>query len=225
MQGFKMRHAKVEAKNFANMTTVAPVATPRRARLAPKLRMAAETDMRMIATLMDLSSAGGMAFAWARIATKDQDWRDVAIEDMLALDGDLSLKNIILVEVGGQVAGMAVLNGLSDDFTCVDDDMLPAESRPLYAILKAAPGCLLVREIAVFPRFRGQGCGNALMVGAHAVAEGKGMPGMALNVHESNLGARKLYESHGFTPVSACPAVCHPAYAPTSMWITMKRMF
>jgi ribosomal protein S18 acetylase RimI-like enzyme len=214
-----MRHAR----NLSMPAMAEPKATPRAARMRPVLRMATKNDTRKIATLMDLSSAGALSQAWGRLAGRGEDWRDVAAEEILSETSELALVNIVMVEVAGQVAGMAVLNGLSDEFTDIDVSMLPTESQPLYVILKAAPGHLLVREIAVFPRYRGQGCGHALMIAAESIAEDKGFPGIVLNVHETNLGAKRLYESHEFAPVTSCSARGHPAYEASSMWITMIR--
>jgi ribosomal protein S18 acetylase RimI-like enzyme len=208
---------------LATTTTPGANLTPREERMRPKLRMATPDDARKIATLMDLSSNGGLSYLWGKFAVRSEDWRDVAVAEIMEPSSELALVNIVIVEVAGKLAGMAVMNGLSDEFTDIDISMLPTESQPLYTILKAAPGHLLVREIAVFPRFRGQGCGHALMIAAESIAEDKGFPGIVLNVHETNLGAKRLYESHGFVPVTECSARGHPVYEPSSRWITMTR--
>jgi ribosomal protein S18 acetylase RimI-like enzyme len=223
-----MRHSSslaspLDSSAAPSATATAQVVSQRGERMRPKLRMATANDARKIATLMDLSSNGGLSYLWGKFALRSEDWRDVAVAEILEPGSELALVNIVIVEVAGKLAGMAVMNGLSDEFTNIDISMLPTESQPLYSILKAAPGHLLVREIAVFPRFRGQGCGHALMIAAESIAEDKGFPGIVLNVHETNLGAKRLYESHGFVPVTECSARGHPVYEPSSRWITMTR--
>jgi ribosomal protein S18 acetylase RimI-like enzyme len=120
---------------------------------------------------------------------------------------------------------MVLLNGLSDEYNAADIDMVPPDVRPLFSLLVNAPGHLMIREIAVFPRFRGKGVGEALMIPAESIAEGQGFPGLALNVHESNHAAQRLYLRHGFEPVATCKVHSHPAYPAGSRWYTMTRTF
>lgn len=211
-----------------NMPQAAALSRPRtrrEERLAPHLRSARPEDARLIANLMDLSSAGGLAQAWGRLAAKGQDWREVAVAEITAPGSDLQLSNYVVAEVGGRLAGMALLNGLSEEYNAADIDMVPPDVRPLFTLLVNAPGYLLVREIAVFPRFRGQGVGDALMIAAETIAEGQGFPGLALNVHETNTGAQHLYLKHGFEAVATCKVNQHPAYEKGSTWYTLTRRF
>lgn len=197
--------------------------TRREERMAPFLRMAKPGDARLIANLMDLSSAGGLAEAWGRLAQNGEDWRDIAIAEIMAPGSDLQLSNYVIAEIGGRLAGMVLLNGLSEEYNAADIDMVPAEVRPLFSLLVNAPGHLLIREIAVFPRYRGKGVGEALMIAAHSIAEGQGYPGIALNVHETNFPAQRLYVRNDFEPVATCRVHSHPSYAAGSRWYTMIR--
>ena len=56
-------------------------------------------------------------------------------------------------------------------------------------------------NIAVLPRFRGQGVGAALLSALLQWGREKGLSFLTLEVREGNIPARTLYESRGFVPV------------------------
>lgn len=56
-------------------------------------------------------------------------------------------------------------------------------------------------NIAVLPDFQGKGVGKQLLKKIMELAKEKGVKAMTLEVRESNIKARKLYESFGFTEI------------------------
>jgi ribosomal protein S18 acetylase RimI-like enzyme len=66
------------------------------------------------------------------------------------------------------------------------------------AIWDDAPECYLA-ELYVIPSRRGSGLGRALMLGAIEHARARGATHMELNTAESDVAARALYESLGFS--------------------------
>jgi ribosomal protein S18 acetylase RimI-like enzyme len=59
-----------------------------------------------------------------------------------------------------------------------------------------------VYAVEVFPDFRRQGYGGAIMTAAESVVSGRGGAAIGLNVFGSNVGARSLYEQLGYETVS-----------------------
>jgi len=55
-----------------------------------------------------------------------------------------------------------------------------------------------ITNIAVHPEYRGQGIGTRLLSFPIAVAQSRGINGLTLEVRQSNVGARRLYERMGF---------------------------
>ena len=84
-----------------------------------------------------------------------------------------SLAHYIVVEVGGQVAGYA----------------------GMWIIVDEAH----IMNVAVAPAYRERGIGKALMQQVIKLAAQHGADRMTLEVRRSNIPARKLYSSFGFT--------------------------
>jgi ribosomal protein S18 acetylase RimI-like enzyme len=61
---------------------------------------------------------------------------------------------------------------------------------------------LNVHDLAVLPGFQGQGVGCGLLREAERRARERGCCKVTLEVHETNEGARRLYEREGFGPWS-----------------------
>jgi ribosomal protein S18 acetylase RimI-like enzyme len=66
-----------------------------------------------------------------------------------------------------------------------------------YTFEKGA-GVLAINGVAVTENARGQGVGSALLDAATAEGKRRGARKLTLNVHGTNLGARRLYERHGY---------------------------
>ncbi|HEV8189941.1 MAG TPA: GNAT family N-acetyltransferase [Ktedonobacterales bacterium] len=60
----------------------------------------------------------------------------------------------------------------------------------------------LVQNLGVLPKWRGQGCGHALMEAAEAWAREHGATRLVLNVWEFNAGALNFYETLGYRAFS-----------------------
>ena len=67
-----------------------------------------------------------------------------------------------------------------------------------YAVIRVLADEGEIQRIAVYPNRRRQGIGRKLMDAMVAFARARGVRTMALEVRESNLGARNLYDSYGF---------------------------
>lgn len=57
-----------------------------------------------------------------------------------------------------------------------------------------------IGNVAVTPGHRRQGVGDALLAALTALGRERGLAFLTLEVRESNLPARRLYEKHGFRP-------------------------
>lgn len=67
-----------------------------------------------------------------------------------------------------------------------------------YAVLRVLADEGEIQRIGVYPDYRRQGIARELMDAMVTFARLKGVRAIALEVRESNLGARSLYDSYGF---------------------------
>lgn len=88
-----------------------------------------------------------------------------------------------------------------------------------YCVLRTLADEGEIQRIAVDPAFRRQGIARKLMESMAAVARMKGAREVALEVRESNVSARKLYESYGFRQEAVRrDYYCNPAEDAIIMW-------
>jgi ribosomal protein S18 acetylase RimI-like enzyme len=57
-----------------------------------------------------------------------------------------------------------------------------------------------IHDLAVLPEFRGSGVGGALLAEVERRAQERGCCKITLEVHDTNAGAKRLYERTGFGP-------------------------
>ncbi len=89
-----------------------------------------------------------------------------------------------------------------------------------YANLRIIAGEGEIERIAVDSRFRRQGIGRKLMDKMEKSAAAEGVTDMTLEVRESNMAARKLYESFGFAEEGRRKGYYHnPLEDAVIMWL------
>ena len=76
-----------------------------------------------------------------------------------------------------------------------------------------------IQRIGVYPHYRRQGIARKLMDAMVTFARARGVRAIALEVRESNLGARNLYDSYGFRQEAVRKGYYHnPAEDAIIMW-------
>lgn len=128
----------------------------------------------------------------------------------LTPDTELSLSNVVFVEIDGQVRGMcsgmlgegkSVVNSLTRGAnwrTLMRAGMVVAVTMPVLAALeRRAPDEWYLQSLAVDSDLRGQGVGGQLFDDAIRRARASGAAKLTLDVASSNPRARALYERLG----------------------------
>lgn len=88
-----------------------------------------------------------------------------------------------------------------------------------YSVIRILADEGEIQRIAVWPNYRRQGIGRKLMDAMVAFSRSRGVRSIALEVRESNAGARKLYESYGFSQEALRRGYYHnPAEDAVIMW-------
>ena len=102
-----------------------------------------------------------------------------------------------MIEHKGRVAGCLIGYVIPVATTPISSEM-PAMFVPLQELENAAPGTWYVNVLAVLPAHRNEGLGSELLRFADETGRGLGLRGMSVIVSDANLGARRLYEKHGY---------------------------
>ncbi len=98
-----------------------------------------------------------------------------------------------LLPQGVNTPGVRILMAETPDGDAVGFLWLALERQP------GAGGGAWIYDIEILPEYRGRGFGRALLAAAEAEAAAHGVNSVGLNVFGSNLIARNLYESAGYS--------------------------
>ncbi len=191
----------------------------------PQLRQANLTDATMIAHLMNLVSDGATELSLSRRAANDETWLDVARRDIADADNQICYKNAIMADLGGDVAGMMILNWLASDTPPFDLATLSDEERPANELVAQVTGSLLIRELVVFERFRRLGIASAFLELAASYAKSNKIPALSLTVHGENANAITLYRRNGFVKKDERSILAHETWAfGSKLWLMVKKL-
>jgi len=161
-------------------------------------RPARREDTPVLAELVNMAGEGLPLHAWSRMAEAGQSPWQVGHERALREEGAFSYRNAVVREADGRVVACLVGYALEDDPNPSDYSEIPPMFVPLQELEDLAPGTWYVNVLATLPAFRGRGIGGELLSIAERVAAGLGMRGLSIIVADSNVGARRLYERHGY---------------------------
>ena len=191
--------------------------------IEPPLRRARKEDAEALARLIDIAGEGIPTHLWSQAAGPGLTALDVGIERACREEGGFSYRNAIVIEDGGEVAGMLVGYRLPDPYDAGDLDDLPAVVRPLVELESLAPGSWYVNVLAVFPGRQGRGLGSKLLTLADRLGQESGARDLSIIVAEENSGASALYQRNGFRATARRPVVTFPGFAHGGDWLLMAR--
>ena len=164
------------------------------------LRKAALPDAAILAELFDIASGGEVARAYAARAGTGQSWIEPASGEVAIEIAD-PLSELIVAEVDGEVAGFMALNWFGSGGELPAPEGMDAKERAIRALVARLGEHLLVRDLAVLPRFRRAGIGSALLLLARACADSNGIAAVATVARRGNEEMPRLLASNRFGPV------------------------
>lgn len=179
--------------------------------IAFSIRPAIKADAAEIALLVNIAVHGNVSQGWAnsKQANGTYDPLEVGRLEMLKDDTEFSWKSAYMAEVDGEVAGMLLGYRKLDIRQPVPPETW-APMVPIEQLEAEAEGLWFISMVGVHKPWRGRGTGSALLDKADVEATRTSANGQALIVEDANLGARKLYESRGFTVRTSRPMVPFP---------------
>lgn len=168
-------------------------------------RQAGPEDSRTIAELYQMAAGGVADYMWSGMAEAGESILDVGERRFARTGEDYSFQNCHVATRDGGILGMIHAYPMREA-TDPGDDFDPV-LRP-YAELERVPS-LYIAGIAVYPDYRGQGIGEALMTSFSGHDLGEGLSEHSLIAFEENAGAVRLYERLGYAIVDRRPIVPH----------------
>ena len=162
-----------------------------------RTRPAAPSDAADLAVLINYAGEGLPFYLWERMAEPGETAWDVGKRRALRDEGSFSYRNAVVAEHAGEIVGSLVGYRISNQPEVIDDSV-PAMFVPLIELENLVPGTWYVNVLAVHPELRGQGIGSQLLDIAGERATETGSIGQSIIVSDANVGARRLYERHGF---------------------------
>jgi ribosomal protein S18 acetylase RimI-like enzyme len=194
------------------------------------IRPATTADATHLAAFVDMASEGLALHLWERMRQPGQTLFEIGRSRALREEGSFSYRNAHMADVEGVVAGALVgyqIAEVHDRNLRVAGDQnapaMPAFVEGLIELESMAPLHWYVNVLAIYPEYRGQGVGKALLAHADKLGRETAAKGMALIVASENAGARRLYEKSGYRETARRPLVAFPGFHHGGDWVLMTK--
>ncbi|MFM9845927.1 MAG: N-acetyltransferase family protein [Hyphomicrobiaceae bacterium] len=165
--------------------------------LRPPFRQATPSDAAVLAELVNYAGEGMPLYLWEKMAGPGETAWDVGRKRAARDTGSFSYRNAVVIEHAGRCAGSLIGYAIPAEAVPIGSDM-PPMFVPLQELENLAPSTWYVNVLAVVPEVRGHGLGSQLLDLADETGRAQGLRGMSVIVSDTNAGARRLYERHGY---------------------------
>lgn len=165
--------------------------------MKPRIRPATPEDAALIVDLIRFAGDGIPELVWAGMAVPGQDPLELGRTRARRDEGSFSYRNARIAEIDGQPAGGWLGYRLPDPPPEIGPDFPPA-LRPLQELENLAPGAFYLNVLAVYPAWRNQGLGAAMLDDVAQAARASGATRIAIIAFSANPGAIRLYTRSGF---------------------------
>ena len=194
--------------------------------LEPPYFPAQPDDAEALARLVNMAGEGLPLYLWGKLAKPGETAWDVGRARARRDDGAFSYRNTVTLREGDAAAGAVVSCLIGYDIPerprPIPDDM-PAMFVPLQELENLAPATWYVNVLATAPEHRGKGLGGRLLDFAETGARGAGRRGLSIIVKDANVGARRLYERHGYREAATRPIVKEELVSRGTDWVLLVK--
>ena len=189
-----------------------------------RFRQARESDALDLACLIDCASRGLALWLWGTLRAAGQSSIEVGRHRIRTLTASpLHYATFTVAEIDGAIAGALTGRSIPLLYERGDAADLPDVYAPLLELEAVAAGSWYLNVVAVYPEFRGQGLGSALLSKAEEIARLADAPQISLIVEEVNAGALKLYLKFGFREWMRRPYIPFPGSTDQGDWILLRK--
>lgn len=190
--------------------------------LSPPFRPATPDDAPVLATLVNAAGEGLADYFWRQSAEPGETAWDVGIARARRETGSFSYKNAIVTDLGTGAVASLVGYRQPPEPAAIEADTAPIIV-PLLELENLAPDTWYVNVLAVLDSHRGQGLGTGLLRLADTIAAAQSAPGMSIIVADTNVGARRLYESLGYREIASRPMVKQDWDGPGNAYVLLVK--
>lgn len=181
-------------------------------------------DSSDLALLFDAASRRICSWYWSTLAAPGQSWFEVGRGRVLnQTDKAGHHSKWHVAEAEGRIIGALFGFSVPDPYDQPDLNEVGAPLRALVELEIVAKGCWLLQAVALFPEYRGNGYGPALIERACQAARDAGHRRIALEVESPNTGAISLYRKCGFAEWDRRTYVPFPGSDDEGDWILMAK--
>ena len=194
-------------------------------RLPAGYRQAIPDDASAMAELVNMAGEGLPLYLWTTMAGEGQSPWDVGVERAQRESGGFSYRNTIVRDESGKVVASLIGYSLEDDPAPTDYSDIPSMFVPLQQLEDMVPGTWYVNVLATYLDSRGQGIGSQLLAIAEGIAAALSKRGLSIIVADTNVGARRLYERHGYSELAQREMVKEGWEHPGKNWVLLAKDF
>jgi ribosomal protein S18 acetylase RimI-like enzyme len=192
--------------------------------LRPPFRQATPADAAVLAELVNYAGEGMPLYLWERMAGPGETAWDVGRKRAARDTGSFSYRNAAVIEHDGRCAGALIGYAIADQPEPIASDM-PPMFVPLQELENLAPSTWYVNVLAVLPELRAHGLGSQLLGLADDTGRSLGLRGMSVIVSDTNAGARRLYERHGYRVTATRAKVKEEWQNDGKEWVLLTKDF
>jgi ribosomal protein S18 acetylase RimI-like enzyme len=192
--------------------------------LQPPFRRATPDDAQVMADFVHFASEGLALYLWTKMAGPGGDPWAFGRERAGRETGAFSYRNTIVAEHDGRPVAGLIGFALPDQPEAIAETM-PAMFVPLQELENLAPSTWYVNVLAVLPELRGHGLGSQLLGLADDTGRSLGLRGMSVIVSDTNAGARRLYERHGYRAIATRAKVKEEWQNDGKEWVLLTKDF
>ena len=190
--------------------------------IQPPFRRATSDDAGALAEFVELASEGLAVYLWSTIAAGGRDPWEIGRARVRAETNPVFYGNAIVTDLAGQPAA-GMISYPADRKAGPVSDELPALLVPLQELMNEATDTWYVHVLAAYAQYRGRGLGTAFLALADRLAASAGRAGLSLIVSDTNVGARRLYESCGYREVARRRMIKEAWQHPGRDWVLLRK--
>jgi ribosomal protein S18 acetylase RimI-like enzyme len=187
------------------------------------IRPARRADATHVAALTDIAGEGLPSAWWRRAVEPGQSPFELGRARAMREEGNFSIRNALIAEAEGEVAGLLLGYLLPDPYDMPDLATLSEAMKPLLRLEARVPGSWYLNILAVYPEFRRVGMGRMLLEVAVELARSAGVRVISLIAASENHRAVSVYTKAGFKILDRVPLVSLPEVKLSGEWLLMTR--
>ena len=182
------------------------------------LRMGTQEDIPALSLLFDMANFGDVKRIWTEEAKEGESWLDICRRRMMETAGEIYFGKAVVAQVDGNVAGALFFFNYTPPESFPDISGMPLYLRIFAEMRTQMKAGVLLRDIGVFPEYRGMRLATKMIDAAINTGVAAGLRYINVIVHDSNILQHEHYYKRGFNVVFKSLVINHVYFKPDSYW-------